>query len=77
MDSVDLAALDFFVGAISLVFCGWVGVREGDWFAQWEGTIKRAVSGKLQTRMPLVQPSSTPTGAALMLDGYQQRFDAL
>ena len=42
-----------------------VGVREGDWFAQWEGTIKRAVSGKLQTRMPLVQPSSTPTGAAL------------
>ena len=53
-----------------------VGVKEGEWFSQWEGTIKRAVTGRLQTRVPLTEPDTAPTPAAMMLDGYERRLDA-
>lgn len=53
-----------------------VGTKEGEWFAQWEGTIKRAVSNRLQTRMPLQRPDNGPTPAALQLDGYVPRRDS-
>ena len=52
---------------------GWaclIGEREGEWFQRWEGTIKRAVSGRLKTNQPLVDPDG-PTPAALVLDGYR------
>lgn len=47
-----------------------VGVREGEWFQRWEGTIKRAVSGRLKSPVPFTEPDA-PVPAALMLDGYR------
>ena len=44
-----------------------VGVREGEWFQRWEGTIRRAVVGRLQAAAPLAEPDSAPGS---MLDGY-------
>ncbi|KAH9950374.1 hypothetical protein B0H21DRAFT_532423 [Amylocystis lapponica] len=49
-----------------------VGLREGEWFQQWEGTIRRAVAGRLKTSVPLTAPDGGATEAAMMLDGYQQ-----
>ncbi|CAL1695717.1 unnamed protein product [Somion occarium] len=49
-----------------------IGLREGEWFQQWEGTIKRAVSGRLRTDEPLLLPDDRPTGGvAYLLDGYR------
>lgn len=50
-----------------------VGVREGEWFQMWEGTIKRAVIGRLKSQVPLMVPDEGPLPAAMMLDGYQSR----
>lgn len=50
-----------------------VGLREGEWFQMWEGTIKRAVVGRLKSQVPLTVPDDGPLPAALMLDGYQAR----
>ena len=47
-----------------------VGMREGEWFQKWEGTIKRAVSGRLKSNQPLTDPDM-PNAAALLLDGYR------
>lgn len=47
-----------------------VGTREGEWFQKWETTIKRAVSGRCQSDVPLAEPDA-PTPAALVLDGYR------
>ncbi|KAG2159835.1 uncharacterized protein EDB93DRAFT_1244610 [Suillus bovinus] len=47
-----------------------VGMREGEWFRQWEGTIRRAVQNRLQDRQPLTMPDDHPAHEALVLDGY-------
>lgn len=47
-----------------------VGTREGEWFQKWETTIKRAVTGRCQSDVPLAEPDA-PIPAALMLDGYR------
>jgi len=46
-----------------------IGLREGEWFRSWEGTITRAVIGRYQSRVPL--PSSTRSNLVIQtLDGY-------
>ncbi|THH34005.1 hypothetical protein EUX98_g135 [Antrodiella citrinella] len=47
-----------------------VGLREGEWFQMWEGSIKRAVTGRLKAREPLVVPDGLSYEARI-LDGYQ------
>lgn len=47
-----------------------VGLREGIWFRQWEGTIRRAVLNRLQEREPLVAGDGGPTSSTILLDGY-------
>lgn len=49
-----------------------VGLKEGQWLRQWEGSIKRAVATHLQTAVPLTEPQThdQPNGMALLLDGY-------
>jgi len=47
-----------------------VGLREGVWFRQWEGTIRRAVLNGLQESEPLVAGDSGPASSVIMLDGY-------
>ena len=47
-----------------------VGLKEGEWFQMWEGTIKRAVSRRLQTDVPLLRPDDALT-PGIVLDGYQ------
>ncbi|KAF8140285.1 hypothetical protein EV363DRAFT_1312110 [Boletus edulis] len=49
-----------------------VGLREGVWFRQWEGTIRRAVLDRLQESEPLVSVTGDggPTFPIVMLDGY-------
>lgn len=44
-----------------------LGLREGEWFRQWEGTITRAVMGRFQSSIPLFSPSGS---SGLLLDGY-------
>lgn len=48
------------------------GLREGVWFRQWEGTIRRAVRNRLRDAQTLTRPddhlSSVPQ--AVLLDGY-------
>lgn len=47
------------------------GLREGIWFRQWEGTIRRAVVDRLQESDPLVQvDDDRPTSPTVQLDGY-------
>jgi len=46
-----------------------IGFKEGQWLRQWEGSIKRAVTSRLQTL--LTEPDS-PDGVALSLDGYAE-----
>ena len=48
-----------------------VGMKEGEWFQKWEGSIKRAVTGRLKAKEPLLAPDEGPTPAAAMLDGYR------
>lgn len=43
------------------------GLREGVWFRQWEGTIRRAVLNRLQASDPLVSEDAPPL---IVLDGY-------
>ncbi|KZT65591.1 hypothetical protein DAEQUDRAFT_768757 [Daedalea quercina L-15889] len=52
-----------------------VGLREGEWFQQWERTIRRAVTGRLQSTVPLKEPDET-TSAAMRLDGYRRQEHA-
>ncbi|KAL6309929.1 hypothetical protein BKA93DRAFT_756836 [Sparassis latifolia] len=47
-----------------------VGMREGVWFQRWEGTIRRAVTGRLISTTPLKEPDDGPLHAAFILDGY-------
>lgn len=47
-----------------------VGLREGVWFRQWEGTIRRAVLNRLQESEPLVTGDGGLTSPIIMLDGY-------
>jgi hypothetical protein len=47
-----------------------VGMKEGEWFQKWEGTIKRAVGGRLKSNQPLTDPDGT-NPAAMLLDGYR------
>lgn len=37
-----------------------VGMREGQWFEQWEGTVRRAVKRKLRTKTALTEPDHGP-----------------
>lgn len=48
-----------------------VGLREGEWFKQWETTISRCVILRLDRRDPLTLPSEILAGSAgALLDGY-------
>ncbi|KIJ68481.1 hypothetical protein HYDPIDRAFT_81594 [Hydnomerulius pinastri MD-312] len=47
-----------------------VGLREGVWFKQWEGTIRRAVLNRLCDADPLIVCDDRPAPPALLLDGY-------
>ncbi|OAX44267.1 hypothetical protein K503DRAFT_789010 [Rhizopogon vinicolor AM-OR11-026] len=47
-----------------------VGLREGEWFRRWEGTIRRAVLNRLQDEQPLTMPDDQPAPLSLLLDGY-------
>lgn len=49
-----------------------VGLREGVWFRQWEGTIRSAVLNRLQESEPLVAGDGGPTSSSIImqLDGY-------
>ena len=48
-----------------------VGMKEGEWFGQWEGTIKRAVASRLQSKTPLTAKTpgrvSSPCATAYSL----------
>ncbi|KII86480.1 hypothetical protein PLICRDRAFT_165048 [Plicaturopsis crispa FD-325 SS-3] len=47
------------------------GTREGEWFRQWEDTIKGLVLERRQSSTPLKEPEGRRPGpAALLLDGY-------
>ncbi|KAH7098975.1 hypothetical protein BKA62DRAFT_711006 [Auriculariales sp. MPI-PUGE-AT-0066] len=46
------------------------GVREGEWFAVWESTVKNAVSTNLKSADPLADPLGGPNSMAAKLDGY-------
>ncbi|KZT30564.1 hypothetical protein NEOLEDRAFT_1144182 [Neolentinus lepideus HHB14362 ss-1] len=48
-----------------------VGAREGEWFREWEGTIRSAVTSRLQSKEPMVLPDHlVPNSPAMLLDGY-------
>jgi len=47
-----------------------IGLKEGQWLRQWEGSIKHAVASRLQTSLPLTEPRTHDSGNALLLDGY-------
>ncbi|KAH7925184.1 hypothetical protein BV22DRAFT_1034293 [Leucogyrophana mollusca] len=47
-----------------------IGLKEGEWFRQWEGTIRRAVLNRLQDKQPLVHSDDRPAPPAFLLDGY-------
>jgi len=48
-----------------------VGVREGEWFKEWEGTIRRAVIARQQSEEPMYQPDDTQRETAgAILDGF-------
>ncbi|KAG9314336.1 hypothetical protein JVU11DRAFT_5128 [Chiua virens] len=47
-----------------------IGLREGVWFRQWEGTIRRAVRDRLQRSDPLLASDDPVTSTTTMLDGY-------
>jgi hypothetical protein len=48
-----------------------VGVREGEWFKEWEGTIRHAVIARQQSNEPMYQPDEVQMEAAgATLDGF-------
>lgn len=48
-----------------------LGIREGEWFKQWESTIATAVRSRMQDNLPLTVPYDIPTTRArINLDGY-------
>ncbi|KAH7916448.1 hypothetical protein BJ138DRAFT_1131958 [Hygrophoropsis aurantiaca] len=47
-----------------------VGLKEGEWFRQWEGTIRRAVLNRLQDKQPMIHSDDRPTPPTFLLDGY-------
>lgn len=48
-----------------------VGVREGEWFKAWEGTIRRAVIARQQYQEPMYQPDDVQRETAgAILDGF-------
>lgn len=48
-----------------------VGMKEGQWLRQWEGTIRHAVGTHLQNAVPLTLPDApNETARAMLLDGY-------
>ncbi|TFK57098.1 hypothetical protein OE88DRAFT_1619530 [Heliocybe sulcata] len=48
-----------------------VGMREGEWFRDWEGTIRSAVRSRLQSKEPMVLPGHLVSNhPAMLLDGY-------
>jgi hypothetical protein len=46
-----------------------IGIKEGEWFRNWEGVIIRAVIGKYSSTEPLRNSS-----ARTWLDGYNETF---
>jgi len=44
-----------------------LGLKDGQWLRQWEGSIKRAVTSRLHASLTEPDP---PNGLALLLDGY-------
>ena len=46
------------------------GLREGEWFKQWEATIWRAVQNRYISTTPMYRPHVVVSPAALRLDGY-------
>ncbi|KAI6047661.1 hypothetical protein EDC04DRAFT_3050926, partial [Pisolithus marmoratus] len=46
------------------------GLREGVWFRQWEGTIRRAVHNRLRDTQALINPDLSSVPQAALLDGY-------
>ena len=53
-------------GQQSVAVAQLMGSREGEWFAQWEGTIQRAVCSRLRTSAPLELPLEAPLARPLM-----------
>ncbi|KAI0068219.1 hypothetical protein BV25DRAFT_1818605 [Artomyces pyxidatus] len=47
-----------------------VGMREGEWFKIWEGTIRRMVLARKVDPTPVYMPDDVPNYAAAILDGY-------
>ncbi|KAA1471511.1 hypothetical protein DENSPDRAFT_837516 [Dentipellis sp. KUC8613] len=47
-----------------------VGLREGEWFKRWEGTVRRAVQARKVERIPMSLPDDLPPPAVRALDGY-------
>ena len=47
-----------------------IGLREGEWFKQWEATIWRAVQNRYISTTPIYNPHVVVSPAALRLDGY-------
>ena len=48
-----------------------VGVREGEWFKEWDGTIRRAVIARQQSGEPMYQPDHVQREiAGATLDGF-------
>ncbi|KAF7985357.1 hypothetical protein HWV62_6581 [Athelia sp. TMB] len=50
-----------------------VGVKEGQWLRQWEGTIRHAAATHVQSTVPLVEPDALieSSPSAMLLDGYR------
>lgn len=46
-----------------------VGLQEGEWFRQWEGTIRRAVLNRLQDAEPLTTPDDQHASLSFLVDG--------
>ena len=48
-----------------------IGVREGEWFKEWDGTIRRAVIARQQSQELMYQPDQVQREAAgATLDGF-------
>ena len=50
-----------------------VGVREGEWFKEWDGTIRRAVVARQQSEEPMYQPDHVQRDTSgANLDGFYE-----
>lgn len=47
-----------------------VGLREGEWFRKWKGTITRAINNNYQSSTPIFTPTNGDVEEAFLLDGY-------